>query len=64
MVGLSLHLGNKDAARDFEKRTAKAVDEGAREFSLVSHNCFRPITLRADYLKKNLTLTEVSYLLK
>ena len=36
MVGLSLHLGNKLAAMDYERRAKKAVQAGAREFSLVS----------------------------
>ena len=64
MVGLSLHLGNKDAARDFEKRTAKAVQEGTREFSLVSHNCYNPIILRGFYLNKNLNLSAVLYFIE
>ena len=37
MVGLSLHLGKEVAARDYERRTMKAIEGGAREYSLVSN---------------------------
>ena len=36
MVGLSLHLGNQIAARDYEKRASEAIQRGALDYSLVS----------------------------
>ena len=40
MVGLSLHLGNKDAAKDLKQRAQKAVDGGALEYSLVRESVY------------------------
>lgn len=36
MVGLSLHLSNENAARDYEKRALEAIQRGALDYSLVS----------------------------
>ena len=37
MVGLSLHLSNQTAAREYEKRASKAIQRGALDYSLVSN---------------------------
>lgn len=50
MVGLGLHVSNKDAARDFKQIANKAVvDNGAKEFSLVSR---RVSLCPANHIKK------------
>jgi len=36
MVGLSLHLSNEIAAKDYEKRASEAIQRGALDYSLVS----------------------------
>lgn len=36
MVGLSLHLSNEIAVRDYEKRALEAIQRGALDYSLVS----------------------------
>ena len=50
MVGLGLHVSNQDAVRDFKQIAEKAVvDNGAKEFSLVSR---RVSLCPADHIKK------------
>ena len=50
MVGLGLHVSNQDAVRDFKQIADQAVvDNGAKEFSLVSR---RVSLCPADHIKK------------
>ncbi|XP_068747188.1 glutamate receptor 2-like isoform X2 [Montipora capricornis] len=65
MVGLSLHVGNKNAAKDYELNTKIAVQRGAKEFSLAMYAAVRDAAIVTGNATENfLTSTDGERILR